>query len=56
METLYYKVNISIEDGDLVAINKDNNKATFSFKNAENFIQGKILVYQLMEKDYMLLL
>lgn len=41
METLYYKVNISIEDGDLVAINKDNNKATFSFKNAENFIQGK---------------
>ena len=41
METLYYKVNISIEDGDLVAINKDNNKATFSFKNADSFIQGK---------------
>jgi len=40
-ETLYYKVNISIEEGNLVAINKDDNKVTFSFNNADSFILGK---------------
>ena len=41
IETDYYKVNISIENGNLIAINSNDDKVIFNFKNAEKFILGK---------------